>query len=152
MTYDKTSVAGKAIQAIHKKQKPKGELYDMQGIEGLHRVSDSDRSFSGFTTKKSTGQTAEEWLELCRIGGNDNRDSDGEYVIITDARDALAMARTQEREKFNDAGQIRTLIKVRDAMRDERIKQETAKKILEELELRFGPIFEKEKKQYKVEP
>jgi len=114
MTYDKTSVAGKAIQAIHKKQKLKGELYDTQGIEGLRRVSD----------KK---QSAEKWFQ------HQIDMADTHALMLKNSFTALAMARAQEREKFNDAGQIRTLIKERDAMRDERIKQETAKKIFEEI-------------------
>ena len=124
MTYDKTSVAGKAIQAIHKKQKPKGELYDTQGIEGLRRVSD----------KK---QSAEKWFQ------HQIDMADTHALMLKNSFTARAMARTLEREKFIDAGQIRTLIKERDAMRDERIKQETAKKIFEEIEDIFGKNMEK---------
>jgi len=137
----------------HEKQAVKGELYDTQGIEGLRRVSDSKK------------QNVEEWLELCRIGGNGNRDSDGEYVIITDARDALVMARVEEREKvLAEQGDYYDLREVEEReahkkdclherARDQAYadgylvgEQETAKKIFEELELRFGPVFEKEKK------
>jgi len=148
MTYDKTSVAGKAIQAINKKQTVKGELYDTQGIEGLRRVPMRPQRYH--IGEHPIKQSGRDWLieQFIKWNFGDSDVSFGTQEI----HHGIDLVEAQEREKFNDAGQIRTLIKERDAMRDERIKQETAKKIFEELELHFGPVFEKEKKQYKVEP